>query len=45
MRKYLLALLAALALMVGAYQVNTSDIRTITPQQRVLPDTTGFKLH
>jgi hypothetical protein len=45
MRKYLLALLAALALVLGAYRVNTSDIHTITPQQRVLPDTTGFKLH
>jgi hypothetical protein len=41
MRKYLLAFLAALALVVTAYVANTS--RTDVP--RVLADTKGFSLH
>jgi hypothetical protein len=41
MYKYILALIAALVLVVGAYTVNTSDD---TQQPRVLPETKGLKL-
>jgi hypothetical protein len=45
MRKYLLAFLAALALVVSAYVANTSRTDVPTSQPRVLADTKGFSLH
>lgn len=45
MRKYFLAFLAALALVVSAYVANTSRTDMPTSQLRVLPDTKGFSLH
>ncbi len=42
MRKYILAFLAALTLVVGAYAVNTSGT---PPPSRMLPNTNGFSLH
>jgi hypothetical protein len=41
MSKYLLALLAALALVAGAYVVNTDST---PPQSRVLPNVNGLSL-
>jgi hypothetical protein len=43
MWKYILALIAALILVAGAFEVNTGD-DTAQPQ-RVLPDTKDLQLH
>jgi hypothetical protein len=46
MRRYLLALFAALTLVLGAYAINPGNEQTSRPgQSRVLPNTSGFSLH